>query len=424
MATNFNSPFTGDVVVPTDVSYGNYIFMANAALVWPALSGTANGNTIFEFARIIDARATAANLTLRLPPANQGSEGEDVLIRNVGSNLFSVTRNDGTLPVNLVPGQAQWFYLVDNTTAAGAWNSVQFGAGTALTDAASLAGGGLLVNNNARLGIGFPVSQASLNPPVFSDNSLGQTFVWTGGSDTYTLPTPSINAWTILVRNNGTGQLTLQPPPSIEIDKLQSIQLLPGESTFVIYQANNGENPPRPEYFTIGRNRLSNFYFSSGVTDVSNIADGILDSSAYATIIQRYRNSTPTVAPITVYLPPSTNTYYIINGSSSTLTFQIGVPSPVGQTVTIPGGTQSSIIADGTNLYAINTAPYGALQLNPSTKTNPALAIAGEATGVWAQSGETGLTVTGGSAYVQVTPTQVQINAASFIAPIDGGYIA
>lgn len=414
MATqNYNSPFTGDVLTSSDTTYNAFTLAQNGSLVWPEYGAVmAPALNTFIAANIMDVTPAGGARTLALPNATQGTLGSDLLIRNLGSATLTVTTNTGTNSVGVGPGLAVWFYLTNNSTPAGTWRNVTLGAGTSLADANSLAANGLIVNTNARLALGYPVTQ-SATAPTLSESSRGNVYIWTGGSGTYTFPVPTLDAWNIMVRNNGTGQLTLQPPSGYTIDEVQSVQLLPGESTIVVYQALN------TAFFTIGRNRLSNFYFSSSVWDTAATGSE-LDLTQYATIIQRYRTSS-IGQPVTIDLPPSTNTYYIINGTNFPLTFRIP-GTPQGNTVTIAALQQSSIVADGTNLYAINTVQYGSLTLTDSTRQNPALKIGSQETGFYAQANEAGISVNGGQTYLAVTQNQILLSGQVVVA-LDGGYV-
>jgi len=83
---SYVSPFTGDVIQPTDVSFRAVTLSANIQLEWPI-----NGNATDDYvARIMQVTATSAGLAMWMPPANQTSVGNDVLIRNVGANSFTV----------------------------------------------------------------------------------------------------------------------------------------------------------------------------------------------------------------------------------------------------------------------------------------------------------------------------------------------
>jgi len=418
---DYNSPFTGDLSVPSNVSYNFINLTQNSALIWPDYGSisTPASNT-FYFASIIDIASTTSNLQLSLPPGIQGSLGADVLIRNTGSFPITITNAGGGSNFSIPSGIAQWFYLVANSTYSGVWRSVTFGAGISAQNAAGLAGGGIQVDTNAQLATGFPVYSSSV-APTLNDQSWGNTYVWTGGSGTFTLPVPSKNAWTILVRNSGTGQLTLTTTNSYEIDGVSTVQLLPGESTFVIFK----QTTDSLGYFvTIGRNRLTNFYFSSAVWDITTTGP-TLDLRQYATIIQTYRSS-GTTQPTTVYLPPNTNTYYIINTTNQTITFQVGSPA-AGNTVGVAANTSASAICDGTNIYASNVVPYGGLTLNNTDKTAPALKISAQQTGFYANNGYAGISVNAGAAYLEVQQNSIYITPGSsgnVVTTLDGGYIS
>jgi hypothetical protein len=64
---SYISPFTGDVVQPTDVSYRSFPLTTNTTLAWP-INGNATGNYA---ARIMEVTPSGAGLKLYMPPANQ-----------------------------------------------------------------------------------------------------------------------------------------------------------------------------------------------------------------------------------------------------------------------------------------------------------------------------------------------------------------
>src|SRR5512137_3036393 len=102
---SYVSPFTGDVIQPTDVSYRGVTLAANTQLNWPSNSTT---NTDYA-ARMMDVNATSAGLCLYMPPANQTSVGTDALIRNIGSETFVVKTFGGNGTIISIPaGEAQY----------------------------------------------------------------------------------------------------------------------------------------------------------------------------------------------------------------------------------------------------------------------------------------------------------------------------
>jgi hypothetical protein len=249
---NYTSPFTGTVVQPTDVSYYELNFSANVELFWPAV---VNPQQV-PAARIIDATPSTANLVISLPAANQGALGTDILIRNMGSDDFTVEDFDGTGSVLVEVGQSKYFYLSDNTTAAGVWQNVEFGAGTSSADAASLAGAGL-VALAGKLNTTQNVVEVS-SPPTLSDASRASTFVWTSGNDTINLPTStSLTAgWFIAFRNSGNGTLLFTPQGTSLINGGAELSVNPSESGFIIFQQSTGD------FFTVGLAIPSNVTFT------------------------------------------------------------------------------------------------------------------------------------------------------------------
>jgi hypothetical protein len=108
---SYNSPFTGNVIQPTDVSYRAVTLSANTQLNWPI-----NGNATDDYAaRIMQVTATTAGLSLYMPPANQASVGQDALIRNVGANTFTVKDFAGTNTIiSVAAGESKYVYITAN----------------------------------------------------------------------------------------------------------------------------------------------------------------------------------------------------------------------------------------------------------------------------------------------------------------------
>ena len=429
---SYTSPFTGSLVVPTDTSYNSISLTTNGQLIWPdeGVVGITTGNSNFYYARIIDVTATLPNLVLNLPTALQGSVGSDILFRNLGPNDFTVANFGDVVGTVVGQGKSQWFYLTTNNTAAGSWGNVQFGAGTSSADATSLQGSGTVVANNNKLGVGFQVIDNINTNYTLSDTSWGKTHIWTGGSGTFTITTPTANGWMTAVRNEGTGQLTIQAASvtvsNYLIDKAQSIQLLPGESTFIVF---NKVGVSTGAFYSVGRNRLTNFYFSSSLWDI-NVTGATLNLSQYATVIQRYieSNSTTSTA-VTVTLPQNTNTYYVINGTSRQITFTIAGSS---STVLLNAGSTATLVSDGTNLYANTVVSAGALNLVASDKITPGIGILDTATpptrssGLYASATNSGITYGHGAAYIEVNGNTIVLSPAvlgQIQAVFDGGSV-
>jgi hypothetical protein len=182
--TTYTNPFTGQTVSPSQVAYEALTLTADTYLQWPV-----NGNTTNVAANIIDVTATLANLSLLMPSAQQVSVGQAVIIRNNGTNAFTVKTSTGVTIVNITSSVAQYIYLTDNTSDAGVWTTVTFGAGTSAANAGSLAGYGLTA-------IGATLNQSYNTTTYFTSTALTSVnraafAVWGGGVGTITLPSAS-----------------------------------------------------------------------------------------------------------------------------------------------------------------------------------------------------------------------------------------
>ena len=342
----YTSPFTGTVVQPTDVSYYELNFSSNVQLYWPAV---VNPQQV-PAARIIDAIPSTSGLVISLPEADQGSVGTDILIRNFGANAFTVQRFGGTGSVSIAPGVSRYFYLSDNSTAAGVWQNVTFGAGTSSADAASLAGDGL-VALAGKLSVTQNIVEVS-SPPTLSDASRASTFLWTSGNDTINLPTSTglTAGWFIAFRNSGTGVLTFAAQGTSLINGAANLDVNPAESGFIIFQQSTGD------FYTVGLALPTNVTFTSASYDVDSIVGNTLDLAAYAPIIQTYvaLSGTRTV-DLDVTLPATTQLHVLVNNTgqpSYNVTFQIS--GSLQTPIAVSDGAVALVISDGNFLYVIS----------------------------------------------------------------------
>lgn len=342
----FTSPFTGTVVQPTDVSYYELNFSANVQLFWPAV---VNPQQV-PAARIIDATPSTSGLVISLPEADQGTTGADILIRNFGSSAFTVEDFAGTGSVSIAPGISRYFYLSDNTTAAGVWQNVTFGAGTSSADAASLAGNGL-VALSGKLNANQNVVEIS-TPPTLSDDSRANVYTWVSGNDNITLPTASslTAGWFIGFRNSGTGALTFEPQGSSTINAGSTLTVNPGDSGFIIFQQSTSS------FFTVGLALPTNVTFTSATYDVDSIVGSIFSLVSFAPIIQTYVALSGTRAvDLDVTLPATTQLYVLINNtgeSAYNITFQIS--GSLQTPISLAEGSIALVLSDGNFLYVIS----------------------------------------------------------------------
>lgn len=381
--TSYTNPFSGQTISPSAVSYESLSISVTTELQWPV-----NGNTNTPVSNIIDVTATTTSLLLKMPPAQQVSTGQSVLIRNVGSNTFTVTDNSGNTIVAITTGIAQFIFITDNTTTNGVWASVVFGAGTSSANAAALAGYGLAASG-LTLNQVYPVVSYSSDYTLTDANSADLS-VWTGGAGTLTLPSASAvgTGWFITIKNNGTGVLTLTPSGTDTIDGNPNQQLQLAESISLVSNGINWNS------FGIGRSNT----FAYTLLSVA-VTGGTLTLSATqaANTIQIY--SGVLTSNEIVIVPSTVQLYTITNNTTGSYTFTVKTSVFGGATITIAQGTSLVLICDGTNVY--NAASGAASTITALTLGNgsllvPSLKFASDLnTGLYlASSGQLGFVVT------------------------------
>jgi hypothetical protein len=354
MTTNtYTSPFTGDIVQPTDVSYQALDLTADTQLAWPSYVPPNSGYV--PLSRIIDVTPSADGWIINLPPGSQGSVGTDVLFRNIGSHSFEVNSFGDTQSSMIAAGEARYFYLTDNSTEEGVWANFTYGTGTSSADAAALAGNGL-ASIAGKLATSNTVITASAIPTL-NDASRALTYVWTGGQDTLPLPAvTSISAgWYIMVRNGGSGTLNVVPQSPSTINDSPTLTLNPGDSGIIVFDHSGGA------YYTVGYLQPTNASFSSATYDVDSIVGNTLNLVGNAPIIQTYVALAGTrTTTLAVTLPAITQIYVLSNNTSTSaynITFQVSGSSQ--PPVVFAAGVTAVVLTDGTNLYILTQSSTG-----------------------------------------------------------------
>jgi len=405
--TSFVSPFTGDVILPTDVSYADYTLDGDVQLQWPAdATGTEN-----PAARIMD--ITGDTGVLIMPTANQVSVGQDALIRNVSGMNFDVNNFDGGVIATVEAGKASYLYLTSNATTAGVWGIIDFGTGTSSADASLLAGLGLVAISTT-LNQSHPTSSMS-DGYTLLDTDRAQTKIWGSGSGTVTLPLSNTlgNNWFFIFKNNGSGTLTIDCSGAETIDGLVEKQFNPDESAFIICTGT--------EYVSVGYGQSNSFFFTVLVKPVE---DGTyyLTSTENLAIIQEYVGVL--IGDVTVVYLPIVNLYIVTNQTTDN-GFTLSITTGFGNTVEIPPGQTASVVCDGTDFFNANTVQAGATSLNliDGTVGTPAINFSNETnTGIWRSgAGEIDIAVLGVNR-LSLTATGFTVDGTgTFIDGISGG---
>jgi hypothetical protein len=406
---SYVSPFTGDVIQPTDVSYRAVTLSANTQLNWPSNSTT---NTDYA-ARIMQVTASAG-VSMYMPSANQASVGNDALIRNIGSNTFTVKDYAGTNTiVTVAAGESKYIYITTNANAQGTWGVIAFGTGTSSADAATLAGYGL-VASGATLNQSHP-SAAITTGTTFASTDRAQTRVWGGGSGTATLPAAATlgNNWFTLFKNNGTGSFTVSCSGAELIDGNSTKTFNPTESAFIVCTGT--------AYVTIGYGVSSQFAFTALTKNVTG-GSVLLTNNEAANNIQEYVGNLTSNVVVTF---PAVVNLYVISNQTTDNGYSFTVTTGLGYTATIPPGQQATLICDGTNFLNANTTQAGAttVSLTDGSVGTPSLNFSAETnTGLYRPaSGELGISVLG-TKRVSVTAAGVAVTGSgTFTTGIAGG---
>jgi hypothetical protein len=401
---SYNSPFTGNVIQPTDVSYASYALTSTTGTIqleWPL-----NGNdTDYVAARVMQVSTTSTSYELWMPPANQASVGQDALIYNTGGVTLTVKSFGGASTIVSIPssgGSSQYIFITSNATTTGTWGVIAFGSTTTNSNASTLAGYGLKAIG-ATLNQSQPVTTFSSNYTAI-DSDRAATYVWTGGAGTLTLTSAVTlgNDWFFLVRNNGTGTLAVTPSGGDLINGSASLSLQPSDSCLI---SSSGTS-----FYSVGLGKSTQFNFTQ-LTKAVTFAGSpyTLTSAEAANVIQKYTGTL--TGNVVVNLPQTIQVYYITNQTTGayTITFQTGVSG--GATAVVPAGQQVILLCDSVNLYNASTIAAGAttVALSNGAVGAPSLNFSSESTtGIYRPaSGELGITVLGSQV--------LNVNAAGII---------
>lgn len=389
--TTYTSPFTGNVIQPTDVSYASVALTGSLQLYWPQYVNASQQVA----SRIMDVVATSGSYLI-LPDATQASVGQDILIRNTGSVAFTVQRFSGTGSFTVAVGQAVYTYITNNSTQAGTWGVIAYGASTSYADAATLAG------NSTTAVLGkletALVTNQFVTVPIIDDTYRGNCMVWTGGAATWVLPAvATLSAgWFILVRNNGTGALTINTSSiASTIDGQVNITLPLGDSCFICVNRDVAVQ----DFFTVGRSRPNSLTFSSSTYDVDTVSGGTLSLISNTPIIQRFIALSGTrTTSLLVQLPAVTQVYYLLNDTNhSGYTVQFQVQGSAQTPLSVLNNTQAIVLSDGNNLYPLIQSSIGSLNVSRGSAVAPSYTFSADpVTGLYSPNNtQLGFTVGG-----------------------------
>lgn len=396
--TSFIDIFTNSPVSPSDVSYNKLTITASPVqLQWPRF---ATNDSVA--ARIIETVSTS-NATVILPDARLVSEGEDILVRNLGPGIVSFQTFGGGSLFSVSAGETKYAYLTDNTTAAGVWAVIAFGASVGTLDASQLAGLGLKAIATT-LNTDHPVSLASTSFTI-QTSDRARMYTFTGGAATVSLLTAGTygGGFFFMVGNNGSGAVTIDPAGTDTIDGAATLAINPGESAIIL---TNGSN-----WFTVGRGRSTEFNFTQLVKDVSGGSDVTLTTTEAANKVLRFIGTL--TANINVIVPNVVSLYIVDNVTTGA--FTLTVKTAAGTGIAVPQNNRNILYSDGTNVLQAVTVSVTLSAFGDGTAAAPSITFAADPdTGLFRPTTNTVGVTAGGTQRLSISDT-----VATFTVPVN-----
>jgi len=310
----FTDVFGGDLIFPSQLSYLKITTAVDIELQWPREQQIEGQNVVADF---LDIDATVASLNIDMPDARNTSTGNKTTISNVGANDFDVRDNTGGPIQTIAPGEQWVIVLTDNTTQAGIWSTFQMGATVSVASAAALAGAGIKA-------IGVLLNQKidsdveSVSPITVVNGDRAKCLIWISGAGQADLPDPGVvgDDWFFMLRNSGTGTLTIVPP-SGQIDGASMITLEPNGSAFIFTDGT--------DFFTIGLTTSSTIGFDFVSIPVPGSGDFVLSGANVDRISYRFTGALTGNRRIVV--PNTTQQYWCDNQTTGAFALTISTPA-------------------------------------------------------------------------------------------------
>lgn len=337
--TTYTEVFGGANIYPSEISYSALTLTVDVTLSWPTETSASNNLAT----RIINISSATAGLSIFLPDAAKAGTGETILFNNVGAQSITVKNANGTQIVVVTAGTLWQVYLTNNTTTAGTWVSLQYGATVSVANASSLAGTGIVAVGSL-LSQSVPITEFNSNYTAASTDRA-KMFNWTGAAGTLSLPDPAVvgNNWFIYLRNSGTGAILADALGVTLIDGTAGISFQPGESAII---ASDGVN-----CYTIGFGQSATFAFDYTVIAVAGTGNYTLTGTELNRI--SYRFTGVLTGNRVIIVPATVQQYWVDNQTTGSHTFTVKTPSGLG--VAIGTGERAILYSDGTNVLRADT---------------------------------------------------------------------
>lgn len=337
--TTYQNVFGGANIYPSEISYSELTLTDDVVLSWP--EETALNQNLAT--RIIDV-TSSGSYSIILPEADKAGTGETILFNNLGATSVTIKDADEVQVLIIAPGELWQIYLTDNTSAAGSWQTLQYGSTVSVANASALAGTGI-VAVGALLSQSVPVSSFSSNYTAgIPDRS--KMFNWTGAGGTFTLPSAQTagNNWFCYLRNSGSGAVVATPQGLNTINGASTLSFQPGDSSII---ASDGAN-----WYTIGFGQQAVFAFDYTVIDVAGTGNYTLSGSELNRIAYDFIGAL--TGNRNVIVPATVQQYWVTNDTTGAYTLTIKTSAGTG--ILVAQGESTILYCNGTNVVPASTA--------------------------------------------------------------------
>ena len=337
--TIYTDTFGGANIYPSEVDYSALALTSNVTLSWPEETST----NVDLATKIMDVTPDAAGRVLTLPSALKTGTGQTILFNNRGAHTFTVNNAAAVQVVTIAPGELWQVYLTSNSTAAGGWIALRYGASTSTVNASSMAGTGIVAVGTV-LSQSVPITTFNSNYSA-GVNDRARMFVWSGASGTLTLPDAASvgNNWFCYLRNSGSGAITADPAGTVLIDGATTLAFQPGESAII---ATDGA-----AYYTIGFGQSATFAFDYTSIDVAGAGSYTLTGTKLNRIAYSFTGTL--TGNREVIVPTTVQQYWVSN--STTGAYTLTIKTSAGTGVTVPQGARTILYCDGNDVVSATT---------------------------------------------------------------------
>lgn len=337
--TTYTNVFGGATIYPSEISYSAISLSADVTLSWPEETST----NINLATRIIDVTADSAGLKILLPDAQKAGTGETILFNNLGSYTVTVSDADDVQVVTVAAGELWQIYLTDNSTTAGLWETLQYGATTSQANASALAGTGIVA-------VGALLSQSVPITTFNTDYTAGSTdrarmFNWTGAGGIFTLPSAQTvgNNWFCYLKNSGSGAIVATPSGINLIDDSALLSFQPNESAII---ASDGTN-----FYTIGFGQQAIFAFDYTTINVAGTGTYTLTGTELNRIAYSFTGLLTGNREIVV--PDTVQQYWVTNDTTGA--FDLTIKTSLGTGVIVATSASRILYCNGINVVVADT---------------------------------------------------------------------